>query len=77
MWFVPRSQLRLSTPEADMSTYRFNRHEIAHHFCPVCGVAPFAEGVHDGHAMAGVNVRCLEGVEPAELEIRHVDGRSL
>ena len=77
MWFVPRDSLRLSTPEADMSTYRFNKHKIAHHFCPVCGVAPFADGEHEGHAMAAVNVRCLEGVEPGGLDIRHVDGRSL
>jgi hypothetical protein len=59
-----------------MSTYRFNKHKIAHHFCSVCGVAPFADGEHDGQALAAVNVRCLEGVEPAELNIRQVDGRS-
>ncbi|WP_297776683.1 GFA family protein [Mycobacterium sp.] len=76
LWYRPREALRLSTPEADMSTYRFNRHAIAHHFCPVCGVAPFADGERDGQRMAAVNVRCLEGVEPTELNIRHVDGRS-
>ena len=58
-------------------SYRFNKHAIAHHFCPVRGVAPFADGEHQGHAMAGVNVRCLEGVDTAGLEIRQVDGRSL
>ncbi len=77
MWFVPRSQLRLSTAEADMSTYHFNKHVIAHHFCPVCGVAPFADGEKDGQRLAAVNVRCLAGVDPAELDIRQVDGRSL
>jgi hypothetical protein len=60
-----------------MSTYRFNKHKIAHHFCPVCGVAPFADGEHEGHPVAAVNVRCLEGVEPGGLTIRQVDGRSL
>jgi hypothetical protein len=77
MWFVPRMHLRLSTAEADMSTYRFNKHTIAHHFCPVCGAAPFAEGEHDGHPIVAVNVRCLAGVEPAALDVRQVDGRSL
>ncbi len=78
LWFVPREQLHLHTPEADMSTYKFNKHRIAHHFCPVCGVAPFADGkMPDGKPMAAVNVRCLEGVEPAELEIKPFDGRSL
>jgi len=76
LWFVPREQLRLATPEADMSTYRFNKHQIAHHFCPVCGVAPFADGEQNEKKMAAVNVRCLHGVEPSQLEIRQVDGRS-
>jgi hypothetical protein len=26
MWFVPRAQLQLLTPEADASTYSFNKH---------------------------------------------------
>lgn len=60
-----------------MSTYKFNKHRIAHHFCPTCGVAPSADGEHNGRAMAAVNVRCLEGVEPASLDIKQVDGRSL
>lgn len=77
LWFVPRQQLRLVTPEAAMSTYRFNRHAIAHHFCPNCGVAPYADGERDGQRLAAVNVRCLAGVELEELDITHVDGRSL
>jgi hypothetical protein len=77
LWFVPREQLRLATPEKDLGTYRFNTHRIAHHFCPACGVAPFADGSLNDKPMAAVNVRCLQGVEPAGLEIRHFDGRSL
>lgn len=77
LWFVPRGQLRLATPEADLATYRFNTHRIAHHFCPVCGVAPFAEGALADKPMAAVNVRCLQGVEPDGLDIRQIDGRSL
>ena len=75
LWFAPREALRLSTPEAGLSTYRFNTKKIAHHFCPTCGIAPFGEGVGpDGAAMAAVNVRCLEGVELAALKIVPVDG---
>lgn len=77
MWFVPRGQLHLQTPDTDYSTYTFNKHRIAHHFCPVCGVAPFADGEKDGNKLAAVNVRCLRGVEPSALTIRQVDGRSL
>ncbi len=77
LWFVPASSFHLQTPASDPGTYRFNKHEIAHHFCTVCGVAPFAEGEKDGQKLAAMNVRCLAGIELADLAIRHVDGRSL
>jgi hypothetical protein len=47
-------------------------------FCRACGVQPFARGkTRDGSPMMAINVRCLEGVEPGELKVQHVDGRSL
>lgn len=30
-----------------------------------------------GNAMAAINVRCLEGVDLAALQVKHYDGRSL
>ena len=76
--FFPRDALRLRTPEAHMATYTFNRHVIRHHFCPVCGVAPFAEAVNPrtGQPTAAVNLRCLADVDLAALEITHYDGAS-
>jgi hypothetical protein len=60
-----------------LATYLFNKHVIKHHFCPACGCAPFGFGTGpDGKAMAAVNVRCLEGVEPSSLKIMPFDGRS-
>ena len=73
----PRDALTLTTPASDMGNYRFNRHLIEHHFCTVCGVAPFSEGKGgDGSAMTMVNVRCLEGVDLAALKILPFDGAS-
>lgn len=78
LWFVPRDRLRLLTPESDMATYTFNRHVIKHRFCPRCGMHPFGEGTDPkGNAMAAVNVRCLEGVDPESLAVQHFDGRAL
>ena len=77
LWFVPRAQLRLATPESDLATYTFNRRVIRHHFCPTCGCAPFGFGTDaKGVETAAVNVRCLEGVEPSSLKIVPFDGRS-
>jgi hypothetical protein len=39
-------------------------------------VAPFTDGQRGDQPMAAVNVRCLQGVEPAGLDIKQVDGRS-
>jgi len=78
LWFVPRERIRIDASERALATYTFNKHVIKHHFCPVCGCAPFGFGTdRTGAAMAAVNVRCLEGVELAKLKIVPVDGRSL
>jgi hypothetical protein len=77
LWFVPRSALRLSSPEAMIATYQFNKHVIDHHFCPTCGCAPFGFGkAPDGTATAAVNIRCLEGVDLTALKRIPYDGRS-
>jgi hypothetical protein len=77
--FVPPEQFRLvSGDEKSLTDYQFNHHIIHHLFCPKCGIQAFARGKkRDGAPMVAVNVRCLEGVEPAQLKITNVDGRSL
>jgi len=69
-WFVPREHFVLATPGEALATYTFNKHVIRHRFCPHCGCAPFADGTGpDGKAMAAVNVRCIENVDLAALEL--------
>jgi len=79
MWFVAKSQLRLLTPAKDMATYTFNRHVIQHHFCPVCGCAPFGFGKDPkkGIETAAVNARCLPELDRSKIKIVHFDGKSL
>jgi hypothetical protein len=75
--FVPRGVLTLDPVEGDLHTYRFNRHNIAHHFCGTCGCAPYAEGTGpDGAEMAAVNLRCIEGIDLSQVKITQVDGRA-
>lgn len=77
LWLVPRQQLRLLTPEQNLSTYTFNTHKIQHHFCDNCGIHTFGEGVGPaGNATAAVNTRCLENVDLTKLKVQHYDGRS-
>ncbi|MBI2276318.1 MAG: GFA family protein [Dechloromonas sp.] len=78
LWFVPRSKLKLLTPEDAASTYTFNKHVIQHRFCPVCGIHPYAEGVDPkGNQMAAINLRCLEDIDLAAIPVQNFDGRSM
>lgn len=78
LWFVPRDQLALVTPESRLATYTFNKHVIKHHFCPTCGIHPFGEGIDpQGNLMAAINIRCLDGIDPLAIPILHHNGRSL
>ena len=77
LWFVPRQQFTLSTPDANAATYLFNKHLIRHRFCRNCGIHPYAEGLDPkGNAMAAINVRCLEGIDLDAVPVTHYDGRS-
>jgi len=75
-WFVPRTQVRFTTPESNLSTYQFGKKRIQHHFCKQCGCAPMGSGSHNGVEMLSINVRCLENVDKSTLKIKAVDGRS-
>lgn len=78
LWFVPLEQLRLTTPEENASTYRFNKHVIEHRFCANCGIHPYGKGVDPkGQAVAAINIRCLEGLDIAAIPVHHFDGRSM
>jgi len=78
LWFVPREQFKLATPDADAGTYLFNKHLIRHRFCLTCGIHPYAEGQDPkGNAMAAINVRCLEGIDLDAVPVTMFDGRSL
>jgi hypothetical protein len=76
LWFVPRAQFRLRTPEDAAATYTFNKHVIKHRFCPTCGIHPYAEGVDPkGNPMAAINLRCIEGIDLDAISVQHFDGR--
>ena len=76
MWFVPRDALRVTAGEDELSTYTFNKHQIRHRFCRVCGTQAFGEGETNGVSMRGVNLRCVPGIDLDALEIQKVDGAS-
>jgi hypothetical protein len=78
LWFVSNAQFSLLTPRDNLNTYMFNKHVIKHQFCPICGVEPFGEGTDpQGNAMVGINIRCLENINPLAVPAHAYDGKSL
>lgn len=79
LWFVPRTALKLKTPEKDLATYTFNKHAIRHHFCPTCGCAPFgvATDPKTGQPTAAVNARCLPKLDRSRIKTVQFDGAKL
>lgn len=76
--FVPIAKFRLEQGSESLTDYQFRTHHIHHLFCKVCGIKSFSRGAGpDGQEMAAINVRCLDGVDPDKLEVKHFDGRSL
>jgi uncharacterized protein (DUF1330 family) len=74
-WIVPPAQFELLSGDEALATYQFNTGTARHRFCRHCGMHPFYVPRSDPDKI-DVNVRCLEGVDPARLEIAPFDGRN-
>ena len=73
--FTPRDQFTLEQGEDSLTEYRFNKHVIAHQFCKVCGVQPFAFAKDpNGVDTAAINARCIDGLDLAALKRAPYDG---
>ena len=74
--YVPPEDFRLVAGEDQLATYRFGSETTDQHFCRTCGVFPFFFSRYGGQEKYGINVGCLEGVDPWTHEIQLIDGRS-
>lgn len=74
--FTAEENFELKQGEDYLKEYLFNKEVIHHWFCKTCGVEGFAYGKSpDDSPTVAINVNCLEGVEPRELDSKHVKGR--
>jgi hypothetical protein len=74
-WIVERDAFRLLTSSENLATYRFNTGIAQHHFCRTCGIASFYIPRSDPDKV-DVNLRCLDGIELADITPRRFDGRN-
>ena len=79
LWtFVQPKQFQLLSGQDELADYQFASRRIHHLFCRKCGIESFARGrTQGGSDMIAVNVRCLEGVEIASLDLTPFNGRDL
>jgi len=74
---VPAERFRLISGDEHLGTYQFGTRLAKHHFCTVCGIHTFTRprAAPDQYT---INVRCLDGVDPASLgdRIKPFDGRN-
>ena len=75
-WYVPPETVKLVSERQRLSTYVWRTATGGQHFCPVCGTAVIRTSTQYPPPVS-VNARCIEGVDLADLTIRHFDGRNL
>jgi hypothetical protein len=61
--------------EEYLSMYQFNSKVAKHYFCKVCGIYTFHRP-RTAPDLYGINVGCLDGVDPLSLEVGLIDGQA-
>lgn len=74
-WIVPLARFQLLAGEDDLRTYRFNTGVAKHTFCSTCGIHGFYVPRSDPDKV-DVNVRCLDGVDPRQIDVAPFDGQN-
>ncbi len=72
---VPPEQFELLSGAQALETYRFNTGTAKHQFCRHCGIHPFYVPRSDPDKI-DVNLRCLDGIDLAGIELHRFDGRN-
>src|SRR3989344_1282910 len=75
--FAGPDDFTLLSGEDNLNEYRFNKKRIAHLFCKTCGVQSFGRGLDkQDNPRIAVNLRCIDDLDTATLEVTNIDGKS-
>lgn len=72
---IPREHFELLRGGENLTTYTFNTGIAKHTFCKTCGIHPFYTPRSDPDKV-DVNVRCLETVDLAALNVTPFNGQN-
>ena len=72
MAMVPKEAISLIKGEKNLSSYKFNTMIAEHFFCKICGIYTHHYRRSDPNG-AGINIGCIDQIDPFEYESDLID----
>ena len=76
MIMIPKENFNLLKGEDNLSLYQFNSDIAKHYFCKICGIYTHHNRKSDPNGM-GVNLGCLDDLDPMDYKAGQFDGRKI
>ncbi len=76
MIMIPNENFKILKGKDNLSLYQFNSNIAKHYFCKNCGIYTHHNRKSDPNGM-GVNLGCLDDLNPMEYDAGQFDGRKI
>jgi hypothetical protein len=76
MIMIPKENFKLLEGSEHLSLYQFNTEIAKHFFCKKCGIYTHHNRKSDPNGM-GVNLGCIDEVDPMKFDVIQFDGKKL
>ena len=76
MIMIPKENFKLLEGSENLSLYQFNTEIAKHFFCKKCGIYTHHNRKSDPNGM-GVNLGCIDEVDPMKFDVIQFDGKKL
>ena len=76
MIMIPKENFKLLEGSEHLSLYQFNTEIAKHFFCKKCGIYTHHNRKSDPNGM-GVNLGCIDDVDPMKFDVIQFDGKKL
>ena len=76
MIMIPKDNFKLLEGSENLSLYQFNTEIAKHFFCKKCGIYTHHNRKSDPNGM-GVNLGCIDDVDPMKFDVIQFDGKKL
>ncbi|MDB3973433.1 GFA family protein [Alphaproteobacteria bacterium] len=76
MIMIPKENFKILEGSEHLSLYQFNTEIAKHFFCKKCGIYTHHNRKSDPNGM-GVNLGCIDDVDPMKFDVIQFDGKKL